>query len=452
MHRGEETGTACAGTYFRDATMDLDYADQQYYVAGMERLSAVDPSAGNASDTPDPRSFELYLYTEIIYFYAGRRRIATYAVQYQGPDNNGNMSIVFAQSTYNVYFGGKLIVAGGQGVVLDRLGSVVARRSNAYPFNYETHAYFPYGEERTTTANNRDKFATYFRDASTGLDYADQRFYSSINARFLSADPYQASGGANDPRSWNHYAYVGNDPVNRTDPSGLQEGTSFCDVYPNHPQCANFLRCPDGTLILQGGTCPDGDPGTPVANKYEAAQRNAMMGLWTISEGGFKQKADCRNIFSALISQNDLGLSVDTLMDQVSQAALKAYRGATVYDGPSSSVPLDPDKFPGAASSGATTVGQWFAQGSGREALSQYNGTTIFLYLENWSGISSPYTSGGGASQYGLGTLFHEVLHKNIVGGGFTHEQIDAALKAAGAQSQTLYRNFDSDNLGRKCF
>jgi hypothetical protein len=123
-----------------------------------------------------------------------------------------------------------------------------------------------------------------------------------------------------------------------------------------------------------------------------------------------------------------------------------------VYDGPSSSTRLDPDKFPDAASSGATTVGQWFAQHPGAEGLSQYNGTAIFLVLDNWSGMLSPYSSGGGASQYGLGTLLHETVHKLIVGGGFSHSQIDAALKAAGAQTQTLGRNFESDNLGRICF
>ena len=155
---------------------------------------------------------------EQVYFYAGGRKIATYNV-YKAPDNNGNIWITFAQSSYDVYFGGKLIVSGGQGVVLDRLGSVVARYNGNNM--YETHAYFPYGEERTTTANNRDKFGTYFRDASSGLDYADQRFYSSINARFLTADPYQASGGSEDPGSWNRYEYVLADPINLYDPEGL---------------------------------------------------------------------------------------------------------------------------------------------------------------------------------------------------------------------------------------
>jgi hypothetical protein len=34
--------------------------------------------------------------------------------------------------------------------------------------------YFPYGEERTSTANGVEKFGTYARDA-VGQDYAEQR-------------------------------------------------------------------------------------------------------------------------------------------------------------------------------------------------------------------------------------------------------------------------------------
>jgi len=40
-----------------------------------------------------------------------------------------------------------------------------------------------------------DKFATYWRDGFTGLDYARQRYYSSRSGRFLTADPYRASAG-----------------------------------------------------------------------------------------------------------------------------------------------------------------------------------------------------------------------------------------------------------------
>ncbi len=77
----------------------------------------------------------------------------------------------------------------------------------------------PYGEERGTSSTEY-KFATYQREAS-GLDYALNRYYSSVYGRFLSSDPYRASGGPSDPGSWNRYAYVQGDPVNFNDPTGL---------------------------------------------------------------------------------------------------------------------------------------------------------------------------------------------------------------------------------------
>ncbi|MBI1897281.1 MAG: RHS repeat-associated core domain-containing protein, partial [Acidobacteria bacterium] len=85
-----------------------------------------------------------------------------------------------------------------------------------------------YGEEPTVTAQDRDKFATYYRDGVTNLDYADQRYYSSQYGRFLTPDPYVASGGAADPGSWNRYAYVGGDPVNWIDRRGLDKKYPMC--------------------------------------------------------------------------------------------------------------------------------------------------------------------------------------------------------------------------------
>jgi hypothetical protein len=58
----------------------------------------------------------------------------------------------------NVYFGGKLMRSAGVTVVTDRLGSV---RANS---NGERMRYFPYGDERTSMADGREKFGTYFRD------------------------------------------------------------------------------------------------------------------------------------------------------------------------------------------------------------------------------------------------------------------------------------------------
>jgi RHS repeat-associated protein len=111
-----------------------------------------------------------------------------------------------------LYFGGKLVKSDGAVVVTDRLGSVRANSSG------ERMSYYPYGEERTSTANGREKFGTYTRDDAT-QDYADQRYYTNVHGRFFTPDPSTGSDPA-DPNSWNRYSYFGGDPSNWSDPAG----------------------------------------------------------------------------------------------------------------------------------------------------------------------------------------------------------------------------------------
>jgi RHS repeat-associated protein len=121
------------------------------------------------------------------------------------------------KQSQNVYFLGKLIYAEGNSVTTDRLGSV---RSGG-PGGLGYQAEYPYGVEYTATANDREKYATYTRDSVTGLDYAMNRYYSSQWGRFLSPDSSGANISLVNPQSWHGYAYVGGDPANSNDPSGL---------------------------------------------------------------------------------------------------------------------------------------------------------------------------------------------------------------------------------------
>lgn len=61
-----------------------------------------------------------------------------------------------------------------------------------------------------------------FRDAVTGLQYNNARWYDPRTGRWLSVDPIGFAGGDS-----NLYRYVNNDPVNGTDPSGLAEAGSW---------------------------------------------------------------------------------------------------------------------------------------------------------------------------------------------------------------------------------
>jgi RHS repeat-associated protein len=160
---------------------------------------ALDPSGwGNAS------GYNIFLYSP------GGQRLGTYRIDVI---NNGyqytNLTLQSTLISTDLFFGGRRLA------VQDRLGSV--------------GSYFPYGEARPGT-NPLDtwSFATYWRDSATSLDYADQRYYSNQFGRFMSPDPYKASGGPNDPGSWNRYSYVQGDPVNYTDRTGLNRDAEDC--------------------------------------------------------------------------------------------------------------------------------------------------------------------------------------------------------------------------------
>src|ERR1700679_2829104 len=60
----------------------------------------------------------------------------------------------------------------------------------------------------------------YFRDAETQLDYAINRYHQPGMGRFLTPDPKRRSARPRSPVSWNRYAYVGGDPINRVDRRG----------------------------------------------------------------------------------------------------------------------------------------------------------------------------------------------------------------------------------------
>ena len=115
------------------------------------------------------------------------------------------------------------------------------------------------GRSGGRAADGREKFGTYTRD-SVGQDYADQRYYAVGTGRFNVPDPYQASAGAEDPGSWNRYAYVGGDPINYLDPSGLNaQRPGYCSAEYSYSDCAELGIFSDGGVPgvgVGGGNSP----------------------------------------------------------------------------------------------------------------------------------------------------------------------------------------------------
>jgi RHS repeat-associated protein len=193
-------------------------------------------------------------FAEDVYFYGiGTGRLGIYT------KSGGTYTV----KSVDVRFAGKLIYTNSAWVATDRLGSIRYRKPSGAG---ERLDFFPYGEERpSATAQDRDKFATYMRD-DTGLDYADQRYFTNTSGRFVTPDP------AGDGLNW--YAYAGGDPANRFDPSGLG------------PICYGG----NGQL----GPCPSSVEPTP-QEKYERCKSDATDEATGTYERGIAKEFDEHN-------------------------------------------------------------------------------------------------------------------------------------------------------------
>ena len=109
---------------------------------------------------------------------------------------------------------------GSPRIVTDANGAVVSRKDFA-AFGDETLT-----SQRTTALGYnvpevRQDYTGYLKDAESGLEYAQARYYNPQHGRFTSVDPLPSSATIRDPQSFNRYSYVLNSPYKFADPLGL---------------------------------------------------------------------------------------------------------------------------------------------------------------------------------------------------------------------------------------
>jgi len=122
--------------------------------------------------------------------------------------------------------------------LFDGLGSVVAM-TDAAGNVVNRYRYDPYGKPMagpgtTEAVPNPWRYAAGYRDADTGFTKFGARYYDPSMGRWTQQDP---SG-----QDANPYAYVGGDPVNMTDPSGM---FSVFGIGRSDPECS---WVPDNSL------------------------------------------------------------------------------------------------------------------------------------------------------------------------------------------------------------
>jgi RHS repeat-associated protein len=168
-------------------------------------------------------------------------------------DLNGNVISELNQSTWlNVYLrlNGSLFAqytVGGprtQFVHVDHLGSTrlltTMTKSVADSLDY-----LPFGEQIAGDTGTTHKFTGKERDAESGLDNFEARYYGSILGRFMQTDPIWVKADRMlDPQRLNLYSYVRNNPLTLTDPSGMDVVLRTCSGSATMTQC--FKQVQDG--------------------------------------------------------------------------------------------------------------------------------------------------------------------------------------------------------------
>jgi RHS repeat-associated protein len=255
------TGSGCvSGTDCQEDPVTIDPATNritsnsaQYDTSG--NLTAIDSlytyswdGAGMMTEQVASRTHYQYVYD------ANDERIAIYTPSaktwqftLRDPAHNVIREVTAAQSsgtwtwTWNrdhVYRGSQILATvtatDTQHFHLDHLGTprIV---TNAGGQLIGTHTYYPFGtalaeQSSTESPLESHKFTGHERDATNALsiahtlDYMHARYYSPMLGRFLAVDPdADLEKNKEQPQRWNRYAYVSNDPLTFTDPTGREQ-------------------------------------------------------------------------------------------------------------------------------------------------------------------------------------------------------------------------------------
>jgi RHS repeat-associated protein len=237
FHATVGTNNRLASPYTYDAAGNMTFDGSHSYTYDAEnRIISVDGGT-TASYAYDP---------------SGRRvskKIGSTTTSY-AYDQAGNVVFDTQGSTWAavyLYFGGGLIAQYKNSVTSfihrDHLGST-RFVTDMYQYVSDNLDYLPFGEQIAGDTTTTHKFTGYMRDEETepspangtANDYASARYFGSRMGRFLTPDPAGTSATCLlNPQTQNRYAYVTDNPVNRTDPSGLFGSGGGGDDFPSPP-------------------------------------------------------------------------------------------------------------------------------------------------------------------------------------------------------------------------
>jgi RHS repeat-associated protein len=154
----------------------------------------------------------------------GRRTRSAAGKSFLYDGGNATQELSGSTVTANVWTGGTdefFQRTDGNGTVsplTDALGSTIALVNSSGSIA-TSYSYDPFGNTTISgAASNNPSQYTGRENEGNGLYYYRARYYSPLLGRFVSQDPLGYAGSG-----VNLYAYAGNDPINLSDPSGLND-------------------------------------------------------------------------------------------------------------------------------------------------------------------------------------------------------------------------------------
>ena len=272
-------------------------------------------------------------------------------------------------------------------------------------------------------------FTTYDRSSVTGLDYAVNRHYDS-GLRFTQPDPLITTD-LRDPQGLNLYSYVGNDPINKTDPAGLQDdgsstlngpgpgsGWIFEDgqwvpgeeiVVQPPADWRNGLANSPTAFLLSGSGLLDPTPSTPAAGRALPGLLSSYLGFsgHLIPQTSFRATTALDRLFLAwgaveltpLLAY--LGLSVSggavlTSGGDVATGSIAASSGASILSNILNAIAQQYAISAPTTLEGALSVVQQATSSLGYEAGVATEFSQAGMVLQNAGGVVTTLTAAGG--------------------------------------------------------